>query len=97
MSQSGPTAADLVNTASREELARILREYGEEPYAWAIAGRIVQRREETLFATTLQLADAIASALPPAVRRKDKLRPAQLSGTAHRGEQRAGRAQPGHG
>lgn len=72
MSQSGPTAADLVNTASREELARILREYGEEPYAWAIAGRIVQRREETLFATTLQLADAIASALPPAVRRKDK-------------------------
>ena len=66
MSQSGPTAADLVNTASREELARILREYGEEPYAWAIAGRIVQRREETLFATTLQLADAIASALPPA-------------------------------
>ena len=72
MSQSGPTAADLVNTASREELARILREYGEEPYAWAIAGRIVQRREETPFVTTLQLADAIASALPPAVRRKDK-------------------------
>ena len=36
MSQSGPTAADLVNTASREELARILREYGEEPFAWAI-------------------------------------------------------------
>lgn len=72
MSQSGPTAADLVNTASREELARILREYGEEPYAWAIAGRIVQRREETPFETTLQLADAIASALPPAVRRKDK-------------------------
>ena len=72
MSQSGSTAADLVNTASREELARILREYGEEPHAWAIAGRIVQRREETPFVTTLQLADAIASALPPAVRRKDK-------------------------
>lgn len=72
MSQSGPTAADLVNTASREELARILREYGEEPYAWAIAGKIVQRREQEPFATTLQLADTIASALPPAVRRKDK-------------------------
>ena len=72
MSQSGPTAADLVNTASREELARILREYGEEPYAWGIAGRLVQRREETPFTTTLQLADAIASAVPPAVRRKDK-------------------------
>lgn len=72
MSQSGPTAADLVNGESREELARILREYGEEPYAWAIAGRIVRQREQKPFATTLELADAIASALPPAVRRKDK-------------------------
>lgn len=72
MSQSGPTAADLVNSASREELARILREYGEEPYAWAIAGRIVRQREQKPFATTLELADAIASALPPTVRRKDK-------------------------
>ena len=72
MSQSGPTATDLVNSASREELARILREYGEEPYAWAIAGRIVRQREQKPFATTLELADAIASALPPAVRRKDK-------------------------
>ena len=72
MSQSGPTAADLVNSASREELARILREYGEEPYAWAIAGRTVRQREQKPFATTLELADAIASALPPAVRRKDK-------------------------
>ena len=40
MSQQGETAADLVNTASREELSRILRDYGEEPYAWQIAGRI---------------------------------------------------------
>ena len=72
MSQSGPTAADLVNTASREELARILREYGEEPYAWAIAGHIVRLRARHPILTTLQLADTIASALPPAVRRKDK-------------------------
>ena len=72
MSQSGPTAADLVNTLDREELTRILRDYGEEPYAWQIAGKIVQRREEAPIATTLQLADIIASALPPAVRRKDK-------------------------
>ena len=72
MSQSGPTAADLVNTAGREKLARILREYGEEPYAWAIAGRIVSARERQPIQTTLQLADIIASALPPAVRRKDK-------------------------
>ena len=72
MSQSGPTAADLVNSKSREELARILRDYGEEPYAWAIAGRIVRQRQQKPFATSLELADTIASALPPAVRRKDK-------------------------
>ena len=72
MSQSGPTAADLVNRLDREELTRILRDYGEEPYAWQIAGRIVRQREQKPFATTLELADAIASALPPAVRRKDK-------------------------
>ena len=72
MSQSGPTAADFVNTKSREEIAKTLREFGEEPYAWQIAGRIVARREEQPFTTTLQLADAVASALPPAVRRKDK-------------------------
>ena len=48
MSQQGETAADLVNTESREELARILRDYGEEPFAWQIAGRIVEAREKTL-------------------------------------------------
>lgn len=72
MSQKGSTAADIVNSASREELARILREYGEEPHAWQIAGKLVRLREETPFTTTLQLAQAVVSALPPAVRRKAK-------------------------
>lgn len=72
MSQQGETAADLVNTASREELSRILRDYGEEPYAWQIAGRIVDLRETAPFETTLQLAETVASAMPPAQRRKNK-------------------------
>lgn len=72
MSQSGPTAADLVAGASREELTRILREYGEEPNAWQIAGRIVREREEAPIETTGRLADIITRSLPPAVRRKDK-------------------------
>lgn len=72
MSQQGETAADLVNTASREELSRILRDYGEEPYAWQIAGRIVDLRETAPFETTLQLAEAVPSAMPPAQRRKNK-------------------------
>ena len=72
MSQQGETAADLVNTESREELARILRDYGEEPYAWQIAGKIVESRETAPILTTLQLADIVASAMPPAERRKNK-------------------------
>src|SRR5688572_29731947 len=50
----GFNAADLVNKASREELTKILREYGEEPHASKIALAIVQARP---FATTTQLAD----------------------------------------
>ena len=72
MSQSGSTAADLVNTLSREELTRILREYGEEPFAWAIAGKIEAAREKAPIQTTLELAQIVASAVPPAIRRRDK-------------------------
>ena len=72
MIQSGQTAADLVAVLSREELARILRDYGEEPYAWQIAGRIVKEREQKPILTTLQLAELVASAVPPAERRKSK-------------------------
>ena len=72
MSQSGQTATDLVAMLSREELARILRDYGEEPYAWQIAGRIVKEREQKPILTTLQLAELVASAVPPAERRKSK-------------------------
>ncbi len=72
MSQSGPTAADFVNTATRSEIARVLREYGEEPYAWQVAGKIEAARAEAPIETTGRLAELIASAMPPAVRRKDK-------------------------
>ena len=53
MSQAGPTAADLVNGLPREELSRILREYGEEPYAWQIAGKICAVRHQHPISTTL--------------------------------------------
>jgi 16S rRNA (cytosine1402-N4)-methyltransferase len=41
---SGPSAADIVNHSSEQELARILWEYGEERYSRQIAYRIVQQR-----------------------------------------------------
>ncbi len=72
MSSDGMTSAEIINTESREEITRILREYGEEPHAWQIAGKIVTAREQEPIETTLQLAEIIASAVPAAVRRKQK-------------------------
>lgn len=61
MGDSGPTAADLVNTASEAELADILYHYGEERAARRIARAIVARRP---FSRTLELAEVVASCLP---------------------------------
>jgi len=72
MSDSGTTAADIVNTASFEQLCRILRDYGEESYAPRIADKIIAAREAAPIETTLQLSDLVASALPASVRRKEK-------------------------
>ena len=69
MSQSGVTAADLVNTLSVDELTKIFRDYGEEKFAYKIANQIVRKRENTKIETTLQLADIIASCYPAAARR----------------------------
>jgi 16S rRNA (cytosine1402-N4)-methyltransferase len=70
----GPTAADLVNTLSREELARVFRDYGEERSAWRIAGAIVQAREEEPFTTTGRLAEVISAEVGG--RRGGRLHPA---------------------
>jgi 16S rRNA (cytosine1402-N4)-methyltransferase len=56
----GPSAADVVNGASLNELIRIFREYGEEREAPRIARAIVQDRELQPFERTLQLAGMIA-------------------------------------
>ena len=60
------SAAELVNTASEDELADILRRYGEERFARRISRAIVQQRP---FSTTGELAECIASAVPAAARR----------------------------
>ena len=44
MDQSGPTAAEFLNQAEEAEIARILRDYGEEPRARTIARAIVAAR-----------------------------------------------------
>ena len=62
--EEGVTAADIVNGWPREELRRIISQYGEERYAPQIAGAIVRRRADKPIATTLELADVIRSAMP---------------------------------
>lgn len=74
----GQTAWDVVNTWPREELCRILRQYGEERYAAAIAQRIARRREERPLETTFELVDAIKSAMPAKALR-EKQHPAKRS------------------
>jgi 16S rRNA (cytosine1402-N4)-methyltransferase len=44
MGQSGPTAAEFLNQADEADIARIIREYGEEPRARTIARAIVAKR-----------------------------------------------------
>lgn len=62
MARSGPTAADLVNGLSEAELTRLLRDYGDEPQARAIARAIVARRRAAPITTTGALADVVARA-----------------------------------
>jgi 16S rRNA (cytosine1402-N4)-methyltransferase len=64
MSGSGPTAADIVNTASAEEIADILYHYGEERASRRIARAIVADRAITPFTTTKPLAEMIARVAP---------------------------------
>jgi 16S rRNA (cytosine1402-N4)-methyltransferase len=69
MSPDDPTtAADLVNTLNRKDLARILRVHGEERFADRVAGRIVAEREREPFTTSARLVSTISDAIPAAVR-----------------------------
>lgn len=64
MGQTGQTAADVVNTFKESDLADIFYEYGEEKASRRIARKIVERRVQKKFETTLDLADVIRSCLP---------------------------------
>ncbi len=59
MEQSGPSAADVVNTASEGELADIVYHLGEERDARRVARAIVAARQDGPFLRTGQLADVI--------------------------------------
>lgn len=77
-SQDTLTAYEVVNLWPREELRRILYEYGEERYAPQIASAIDRRRAERPIETTLELVDVIRSAMPSQALR-EKQHPAKRS------------------
>jgi 16S rRNA (cytosine1402-N4)-methyltransferase len=58
------SAAELVNSAPAAELARIFREFGDEPRAGQIAARIASLRALHPFETTFDLAAAVSSVAP---------------------------------
>ncbi len=71
MDRSRPqTAADLISTLSRQELAKLLREYGEEPRAGAIARAVEKAKARGPITTTTQLAGIISSVFPPSSPRR---------------------------
>ena len=70
------TAAQILNTYSRAELARVLRSYGEERFADRIARRIVAEREREPFTTSGRLVRLLYDTIP-AVSRKSGGHPAK--------------------
>ncbi len=73
MTNSGPTAADIVNTLEENDLAKLIRGLGEERYARRVARAIVAARATGPISGTLQLAEIVRNAVPQS---KDGLDPA---------------------
>lgn len=64
------TAAEVINTYTEADLARILSVYGDERFASRIAREVCRRREKAPIETTFELVDAIKAAIPAAARRR---------------------------
>ena len=66
---TGITAAEVLATYPRAELARVLREYGEERFAGRIARFVDEARRRAPISTTGQLVELVKAAVPAAARR----------------------------
>lgn len=65
----GVTAADVLNTYGHGELARVLKEYGDERFAGKIASAVLKEREVEPFSTSARLVELLYAAIPAATRR----------------------------
>jgi len=66
---SGRTAADVLNSYPAEDLARVLRDYGEERFARRIAAAVVRERSRSPISSSARLAELVRDAIPAAARR----------------------------
>jgi 16S rRNA (cytosine1402-N4)-methyltransferase len=70
MNQSSPlTAADILNTYPADQIARLLRDYGEERFARRIADAVVRERALAPLTSTLRLAEIVRESIPAPARR----------------------------
>lgn len=65
---TGRPASALVNGMDERELAKMLQEYGEEPFSWRIAQAIVRERRGAPIESAKRLADIIRGAVPSKAR-----------------------------
>ena len=63
MGRKGPSAADVVNTMSEQNLANVIFRLGEEQASRRIARAIVERRKKAPFATTTDLAEVVSASV----------------------------------
>ncbi len=68
-STTGRTAADVLNTYAASDLARVLKEYGEERLAKRIADAIVRERAREPFTTSARLVELLYDVIPAPARR----------------------------
>ncbi len=66
---TGPTAADVLNGYPVDDLARVLRDYGEERFARRIAAAVVRERTRRPFDTSARLVELVRDSVPAATRR----------------------------
>ncbi|MGE2736940.1 16S rRNA (cytosine(1402)-N(4))-methyltransferase RsmH [Mycolicibacterium vaccae] len=67
--ESELTAAEILNTYPEKDIARILREFGEERFAGRIASHVVRRRATAPLTTTSELVELLYAAIPAPARR----------------------------
>lgn len=62
--EDGLTAADIVNSWTKDEIGTLIKEYGEEKFSWRIADEIISARKSARIVSTFDLVAIIKKAVP---------------------------------